>query len=238
MENLGIKIKARIIQEANYRLENSLADTIILKSQHCKKNPNSFGFRRLVFSNAKLPNSKNGDSIETLLLRMLAGLERADTKPKKEVKTKKEKSIDGTVVEIIESTEEDDNSKLNNKFKRRNVKDYLLDTKDFNPYDSNSNNIAYSAFMNEYLNSSYNSSYEATYDLSDPSEKDFRHGDEIMGYHERKKINEEMVMNEVMGKESTSISAEDKQKYEFWKAANKFNQMLSFVLYDKAVGLR
>lgn len=229
---MDIKAKTRTLVKDNYRANVNLADIVIFNSEHKQKSPNDFGFRKLIFSKRKPSDKKKGESIETLMLRMLVGLAVAESKPK----TKKEKSLDGKVVEIIESDSESDTAKVNKKFRPNKDHRYSLVDDDFNPYDS-STQSSYSRIMSEYLNNSYNSSYQSKYD-SESEERTFRHGDEIMGYHERTKINQKMMMNAMLGKESTDISAEDKQKYEIWKATSKFNQLLSFVLYDKAAGLR
>lgn len=100
----------------------------------------------------------------------------------------------------------------------------------------------YKRFLNEYLKEAQ---YTAkAYDAyQDDKEKDgkrkFEWGQEVVTFREIKDIARRIHMNALLSGNSTgdmsghnSISWSEGQEYKFWKYASKFNEMMSFIIYD------
>jgi len=94
----------------------------------------------------------------------------------------------------------------------------------------------YSDFMNQYLSMSQSikNNYEA-YSNSQKTTRTFSWGDEIINYKERKEMVRVVQMNALMQGEHNHIDPDTKERYELWKYASKFNLLMSFMMYEKAL---
>jgi len=97
--------------------------------------------------------------------------------------------------------------------------------------------LRYNNFMNDYLNSSTDtngvSNNGNTYGSNESKTRVFEWGEEVINYDERKETVRAIQMNAIMGGEHNYASPKMKEKYKFWKFSSKFNQLLSFLMYDR-----
>ena len=103
---------------------------------------------------------------------------------------------------------------------------------------------SYTRFMNNYLydasetNDTYgsgNDTYYSDFDRKTESARLFEQGDEIINYHERIEYVRASVMNAIMHAPVNHVKPDSRERYEFWKMASKFNQILSFLYYDSVM---
>lgn len=212
-----------------------------LITQDKEKTPNEFGFQKLCFpltffdtKNLKLNFSTEEPKIDfDELIRRCEDGERLDSKIEKEDdETAPDKTLQDQVEKLVKQV--------------RDVGEKTIDSK-LNSYETwqggynrtstgggsyTEHTSIYNKFMNSYLYSNDNS--VAIQNNSMPGDnKEVKQGGEVMDYRERKEYAKKVMMNARYGNKTLPHSSEtDKLKYELWKASSKFNQLLSFVMYD------
>jgi hypothetical protein len=103
----------------------------------------------------------------------------------------------------------------------------------------------YKRFLSEYLKEAEyaTKAYDAYQEKEDKGKRKFEWGQEVVTFREIKDIARRIHMNALLSGNSTgdmsghnSISWSEGQEYKFWKYASKFNEMMSFVIYDTIGG--
>jgi len=101
----------------------------------------------------------------------------------------------------------------------------------------------YQRFLNEYLNSNANSVFVSKYGYQQDTEKkkEFHWGNEVVSNLEMFDVARRIMMNAAMGSGliaaytgNNSVNHHEREDFEMWKNASKFNLLLSFLLYEKA----
>jgi len=100
---------------------------------------------------------------------------------------------------------------------------------------------AYQRFLNEYLNNNASSVFKPNYEYkNDENKKEFHWGDEVAPNLIMLDVARRIMTNAMMGSGimaayagANTVSYLERQDYEMWKAMSKFNEQLSFLLYDK-----
>jgi hypothetical protein len=102
----------------------------------------------------------------------------------------------------------------------------------------------YRRFLAEYLKEAQNAfgnydKYNAGQDSEDKEKRNFNWGQEVITYKEVKDIARRIHMNALMSGDyvgdisgHNSVGWQENQEYKFWKYASKFNELMSFILYD------
>ncbi len=102
----------------------------------------------------------------------------------------------------------------------------------------------YKRFLAEYLREAQNAhasydKYSAGQDSEEKDKRKFSWGQEVITYREVKDIARRIHMNALMSGDyvgdisgHNSIGWQENQEYKFWKYASKFNELMSFILYD------
>jgi hypothetical protein len=94
----------------------------------------------------------------------------------------------------------------------------------------------YQQFMANYLAESMLPK-KAGYDYSFAEEKQqWKWGDELISYKEREQVARVIMMNSLMGGIHNHAHPEVKERYNGWRDGNKFNMLVSFMMYDRASG--
>ncbi|MBN2458401.1 hypothetical protein JXB31_04705 [Candidatus Woesearchaeota archaeon] len=96
----------------------------------------------------------------------------------------------------------------------------------------------YCRFMKEYLKDSQAgiTMQSAAESLQGSSQKKgFEQGEELINYHERINHVRAVMMNSLMHAPVNNVDLGAKERYEFWKMASKFNQVMSFLYYDSVL---
>ena len=94
----------------------------------------------------------------------------------------------------------------------------------------------YKSFHAEYMKDT--SSPLKAYDLyssADSQDKGWKWGDEVISFKERKELVRKIMLNSLMHGDHNHIDPQQKQAYQFWKYASKFNRSLSQMMYDCAM---
>jgi hypothetical protein len=89
---------------------------------------------------------------------------------------------------------------------------------------------SYKAFHREYMKENRAQAYDR-YIPEEQKEKDFKWGDEVISYEERKEVARKIQMNAMMGGGHNHIDPRKKEDYEFAKL-DKFFLMQSFMRYE------
>jgi hypothetical protein len=93
----------------------------------------------------------------------------------------------------------------------------------------------YQLFL-ESLNDPYTSNLpKQTPSYSTDEERKPEPGFEVISYRERVHVARNMHMNALMGGGHNHVPPKDMDAYKFWTMASKFNQLLSFMMYDRAI---
>jgi len=60
-------------------------------------------------------------------------------------------------------------------------------------------------------------------------------GFEVISFKERVEVARKIHMNALLGAGHNHVQPKDMDAYRYWTMASKFNQMLSFIMYDRAI---
>lgn len=91
----------------------------------------------------------------------------------------------------------------------------------------------YKRFLEEYLKEAKGSMADYGYAAEEAkSSRNFEWGQEIINHSKIRDLARRMQMNAVLGGNHNQVTSEERNDYEFWKYASKFNLMMSFILYD------
>jgi len=146
--------------------------------------------------------------------------EQTDTKPESKNPVKKDESLEDSVEEpsvgdtideeVIE-VREVDLEKIHDSYEKHTE--------------------AYKQFHKQYMASMTISSATDYYHEEEEGSK-WEWGDELITYQERKEYVRSTMMNALMQGNHNPVDPGNKERYEFWKTASKFNWLLSTMLYD------
>lgn len=87
----------------------------------------------------------------------------------------------------------------------------------------------YKRFHKEMMKSIYQQVQTAEYTEEEKADA-FSWGDDVISYKERKEIVRKIQMNALLGAGHNHIDPQEKDRYEFWKYASKFNLTMSFLM--------
>jgi len=95
----------------------------------------------------------------------------------------------------------------------------------------------YRQFHADYLKSTTpaNSIYDFYSAAETTREREFSWGEEVISYRERKELVRKMQMNALMQGGHNNVDPGAKERYEFWKYTSKFNLLMSFMMYERAL---
>jgi hypothetical protein len=94
----------------------------------------------------------------------------------------------------------------------------------------------YQLFL-ESLNEPYTSNLPKNVDLySESQNKGPEPGFEVISYKERLQVARNVQMNALLGGGHNYVPPKDMESYKYWTIASKFNQLLSFLMYDRVTG--
>lgn len=185
------------------------------------KTPNDFGFQKLCFP---LKFAKKSETTELKLETLISSNEETKKKDKKDTNIQNEAkdNIEKLVEEIktIQEETKNDNKKIQSNYKQPQVNIYQ---EHFSKYKD---------FINSYMYNEENSTVSSSQYLQQ-EKREIKQGDEVMDYKERKEYAKKLMLNSRFGNKTMPHQSQgEKLQYEMWKASSKFNQILSFLMYD------
>ena len=94
----------------------------------------------------------------------------------------------------------------------------------------------YQLFLDS-LNEPYTSNLPKQQDFYNSEQKEKpESGFEVISYKERMQVARNVQMNALLGGGHNYVPPKDMESYKYWAIASKFNQLLSFLMYDRVTG--
>ncbi|MGM5482414.1 MAG: hypothetical protein ACQESF_03035 [Nanobdellota archaeon] len=194
------------------------------------KTPNDFGFQKLCFP-LLLSESLENESVNTSFSSSPSFFFENKKTIDHKVKEPKKSDLKKNVKSLLDELENIRTDRCDFLEAQKN------ESMQYGGFDSNfysTQTSVYNNFMNSYMDEKYEKTGDTKNDISMPGEtKSLKQGDEVIDYKERKEYAKKVMLNSRYGNKTMPHSSQaEKQKYEMWKASSKFNQILSFIMYD------
>jgi len=152
----------------------------------------------------------------------------------------KDHDVEHSETDLPESDDSDDPESDDSEEDESDSIDEIVENDDVDEYKVFKNHVnedyqrhtdLYKEFHDQYLETVQTQDKNYEFETADDN-PDWEWGQEVITYKERKDFTRIMHLNAIMGAPHNPVNPDTAERFEFWKYASKFNQLMSMLLYD------